>query len=101
MRAWGIRTFDNEDALDWLASLDDASDDSVLREALEEVAEAGPADYVESPWGACALAAAEVADSGGMAGPEPSDATYAAMLAICCGVNCEGLRSFSAVARKT
>jgi len=34
-------------------------DEELLREALEEVAEAEPGDYVEEPWGSTALAAAE------------------------------------------
>jgi hypothetical protein len=33
--------------------------DELLREALEEVAEADVGDYVEEPWGSTALAAAE------------------------------------------
>ena len=34
-------------------------DPDLLREALEEVAEALPGSYVEEPWGSSALAAAE------------------------------------------
>jgi hypothetical protein len=34
-------------------------DPELLREALEEVAEAVPGSYVEEPWGSSALAAAE------------------------------------------
>ena len=34
-------------------------DEELLREALEEVAEADLGDYVEEPWGSTALAAAE------------------------------------------
>jgi hypothetical protein len=38
----------------------------LLREALEEVAEADVGDYVEEPWGSTALAAAEqIAREGG------------------------------------
>lgn len=38
----------------------------LLREALEEVAEAEPGDYIEEPWGSTALAAAEqIADDEG------------------------------------
>ncbi len=40
--------------------------EELLREALEEVAEADLGDYVEEPWGSTALAAAEqVAREGG------------------------------------
>jgi hypothetical protein len=34
-------------------------DESLLRDALEEVAEADLGDYVEEPWGSTALAAAD------------------------------------------
>ena len=34
-------------------------DPELLRDALEEVAEALPGEYVEEPWGSSALAAAE------------------------------------------
>jgi hypothetical protein len=34
-------------------------DEELLREALEEIAEADVGDYVEEPWGTMALAAAE------------------------------------------
>ena len=34
-------------------------DPELLRDALEEVAEATPGSYVEEPWGSSALAAAE------------------------------------------
>jgi len=40
--------------------------DELLRDALEEVADAEPGEYVEEPWGSAALAAAEqVAREGG------------------------------------
>ena len=41
-------------------------EEELLRDALEEVADADPGDYVEEPWGSTALAAAEqVASDGG------------------------------------
>ncbi|HET7573271.1 MAG TPA: hypothetical protein VFJ77_11460 [Gaiellaceae bacterium] len=43
--------------------------EELLREALEEVAEADLGDYVEEPWGSTALAAAEQVASEG-ASPE-------------------------------
>jgi hypothetical protein len=40
--------------------------EELLREALEEVAEADLGDYIEEPWGSAALAAAaQVAEEGG------------------------------------
>jgi hypothetical protein len=45
------------------------ADDELLREALEEVAEAAPGAFVEEPWGSVAVAAArQVADAGGPPG---------------------------------
>jgi len=57
MGAWGARSFENDDALDWVWELEDSSDDSVVRAAL--VAVHGDGD-VEAPEAACACAAAEV-----------------------------------------
>ena len=44
-----------------MTGVDDAAfgDAGLLREALEEVADAPPGAYVEEPWGSSALAAAE------------------------------------------
>lgn len=55
MGAWGLQSFDNDDALDWLAELAESEDLSVLKAALvcEE-------DYIESPEACNALAAGEV-----------------------------------------
>jgi len=52
--------------------------DELLREALEEVAEADAGDYVEEPWGSTALAAAEqIARDGGS--PELRELAIAAV----------------------
>ncbi|HVM57788.1 MAG TPA: hypothetical protein VMT74_10005 [Gaiellaceae bacterium] len=53
-------------------------DEALLREALEEVAEAEPGDYVEEPWGSTALAAAEQIASEG-ASPELVELARAAV----------------------
>ena len=53
-------------------------DEELLREALEEVAEADPGDYVEEPWGSTALAAAEQVATGG-ASPELVELARAAL----------------------
>jgi hypothetical protein len=86
MGTWGVGPFENDDAAEWLAALAEVEDDSLLHEALDEVAAAGPGEYVEAPWGAVALAAAEVV-AGGLGRPAddlPAEAT--AWLERCPGV---------------
>ena len=56
MGAWGVGIYDNDDAADWAGELPERGLDAV-RAALDVVLDA---DYVESPDGACALAAADV-----------------------------------------
>jgi hypothetical protein len=60
MGAWGHAPFDNDDAADWVAELEEAPDDGVLERTLAAVASAGADEYVEASDGACAVAAAEV-----------------------------------------
>ncbi len=56
--AWGIGSFENDDALDWVSELERASDAHLLALALKRV---DPnAKYIEAPDCAVALAAAEV-----------------------------------------
>lgn len=56
--AWGLASFDNDDAMDWVASLEQADDLSVLDAAFSSV---DPnSKYVEAPECSMALAAAEV-----------------------------------------
>lgn len=56
MGAWGTGIYDNDDAADWAGELPERGLDAV-RAALDGVFDS---DYVESPDGACALAAADV-----------------------------------------
>ena len=58
MGTWNTSSFDNDDAQDWLAELDEAEDTDILTEALSAVAE--NEDYVEAPEAQQAVAAAEV-----------------------------------------
>jgi hypothetical protein len=59
MGAWGARSFENDDALDWVWELQESSDASVVRAALAAVP--APEDgEAEAPEAACACAAAEV-----------------------------------------
>lgn len=59
MGVWGIRNFENDDAIDWVAELERSEDVSVIEEALRFVTEGGD-EYVEAPEACRALAAAEV-----------------------------------------
>ncbi len=57
MGAWGHTTFENDDALDWVYELEEASGTDVLVSALEGITDA---DYLEATEASAALAAAEV-----------------------------------------
>lgn len=59
MGAWGINTFENDDAADWLAEFCDESDEELLFDAFSTVNEIGD-DYLEAPESSAALAAAEI-----------------------------------------
>ena len=59
MGTWGNEAFENDDACDWLADLEDAKDLSVVDRKLAEVLSAG-GDYLEAPLASEGLAAAEV-----------------------------------------
>ena len=58
MGAWGVGTFENDDASDWVYQLEEASDLTLVRETLGPAAD--PSGYLESPTCCEALAAAEV-----------------------------------------
>jgi len=59
MGAWGVGSFENDDAVDWAADLTAAKDMTPVREAFEAVEGAGTG-YVEASDAAAALAAAQV-----------------------------------------
>ena len=58
MGAWGIGTFENDDAVEWLDELQASEDRSVLQTALErpEIGE----EYIEAPEGIHILCAGEI-----------------------------------------
>jgi len=58
MGAWGVGTFENDEASDWVYQLEEAGDLTLLKDTL--VAAAEPSGYLESPACSEALAAAEV-----------------------------------------
>lgn len=55
MGAWGIKSFENDDASDWLYDLEESDDLSVIQKALQL-----DNAYIEAPECCNALAAAEV-----------------------------------------
>ncbi|MEL6870449.1 MAG: DUF4259 domain-containing protein [Pseudomonadota bacterium] len=57
MGAWGLGTFENDDALDWVYELEASTGSGVLNASLAAV---DGADYLEAPEACAALAAAEV-----------------------------------------
>jgi hypothetical protein len=59
MGAWGHGPFENDDASDWVWTLEESSDLSVVRAALDGVV-ATAGNYLEAPACSEALAAAEV-----------------------------------------
>lgn len=58
MGAWGLESFENDDALDWLADLEQADDEQFLVETLTAAIE--EAGYLEIGGASNAIAAAEV-----------------------------------------
>ena len=58
MGAWNASSFDNDDAQDWLAELDESENIDLLVKALADVTE--NEGYVEAPEAQRAVAAAEV-----------------------------------------
>jgi len=58
MGAWGIGTFENDDAADWAWELEEALDLGPVRQALAATMDTD--GYLERPEGACAVAAAAV-----------------------------------------
>lgn len=57
MGAWGPGSFENDDAVDWLADLVDGGGMDVVQSAFDGVADA---EYLEAPEASAAVAAAEV-----------------------------------------
>ena len=60
MGAWGAASFDNDDAVDWLADLSQSTDLRPIQAALEAVTRLDSASYLEAPEASAAVAAADV-----------------------------------------
>ena len=58
MGTWGVGTFENDDAADWLYELQSSEDGSMLQAALE--GSATPDSYLEAPEGVQILCACEI-----------------------------------------
>lgn len=58
MGAWGVGSFENDDAGDFLGDVTDSGDLSLIREALDNVLTS--TEYVEAPDACMAIVAAEV-----------------------------------------
>jgi hypothetical protein len=58
MGAWGHGTFENDDAMDWVAELEESGQTAIIRALKSVIDEAG--DFIEAPECCAALAAAEV-----------------------------------------
>jgi hypothetical protein len=59
MGAWGHSAFENDDALDWVAELEEVGNTSILIAAFDAVLEAQE-DYIEIPEASITISAAEV-----------------------------------------
>ena len=59
MGAWGVGCFENDDALDWVATLIESDDMELISEAFAQLL-ASSGDYLEAPDCCIGLAAAEV-----------------------------------------
>lgn len=59
MGVWGAKSFENDDALDWVCELSDATDAEPIRDALNVIVECGE-EYLELSECSAAVAAAEV-----------------------------------------
>lgn len=60
MGAWGADSFENDDALDWLADFCDDPEESVILAALRSIADAGDGEQLEATECSACVAAAEV-----------------------------------------
>jgi hypothetical protein len=69
--AWGAGPFDNDDALDLVADLDEASDAEVVDGLRDAIAQTGEPGYLEAPAVSEAVAAACLVAARLPGGPQP------------------------------
>ena len=63
MSAWGVGSFENDSALDWLAAYAEEREEAFVRSALESIADAADGAFLEETDASSAIAAAEVVAS--------------------------------------
>src|SRR3982074_844158 len=63
MGAWGVGSFENDDAMDWVTGLREGPGDNILREALAPITSAED-QYLQAPDCSIAIAAAEAVAAG-------------------------------------
>ncbi len=59
MGTWGVKSFDNDTALDWVFDLELSKDDALIKESVQKVIDASN-DYIDTDVCCCAIAAAEI-----------------------------------------
>ena len=77
MGAWGVGTFEDDTALDWIEEEYSAAGVEAVRSALQDVIDLEPGDYIELGLATAARAAAEIValafDAGGELGSDVSE----------------------------
>jgi len=77
MGAWGVGTFEDDTALDWIEEEYSAAGVEAVRSALQDVIDLEPGDYIEMDLGTAARAAAEIValafDAGGEVGSDVAE----------------------------
>ena len=77
MGAWGVGTFEDDTALDWIEEEYSAAGVEAVRCALQDVTDLEPGDYIEMGLGTAARAAAEIValafDAGGELGSDVAE----------------------------
>ena len=59
MGTWGVKSFDNDTALDWVYDLQLSKDDELVRESLHKIINSSN-DFFDADTCCCAIAAAEI-----------------------------------------
>ncbi|MEX1178627.1 MAG: DUF4259 domain-containing protein [Nitriliruptor sp.] len=80
MGIWGAAPFDNDDALDLLADLDEGRDEDLIGGLRDALAQVEPGGTLEAPEVSEAVAAACLVAAQLEAGPRPEEPTAAAWL---------------------
>ena len=60
MGAWGLGSFDNDDAMDWMVDFSEKQNIAFLEETFDLVLSNGDSEYIAAFYGSNAIAAAEI-----------------------------------------